>query len=148
MFSGLVSFVSENTVTDVFPENVSILEDRFSMILRITSLVSLILLLTDFSTFSVISEKCLSEKPSTFSVLRLATSGSTSVLVGECLLAFLLDDLSGILVLLYCLRLENSTWEFLLSNEEKLDFERFLEKQQRIKKATVLQSYQLKSIPK
>ena len=58
--------------------------------------VSLILLQTDFSIFSEISEKSLSEILGAFSVLKLAASGSTIGLAGESNLASFLDVLSGI----------------------------------------------------
>ena len=60
--------------------------------------VSFILLLTDFSIFSDISEKSRCEMLSTFSVLWLVISCLPSELDTESLLAFLLDDLSGIFV--------------------------------------------------
>ena len=92
---------SEFSVLGVWPDNGLIFEDRFSIILRIPLWpisVSFILLMTDFSIFSDISQKSRSEKLSTFSVLWLAVSGSFSELDTESLLAFLLDDLSDILV--------------------------------------------------
>ena len=58
---------------------------------------------TDFSTFSEISEKSLSEMQGRSAVLRLEVYGSPIELVGESLLAFLLDDLSGIFSLQFVL---------------------------------------------
>ena len=83
-----------------WPDNESIFEDRFSIIFRISLCpvsASFILLPTDFSIFSEVSEKSRSEILGTFSVLWLAASGSPSELDTESLLAFLLEDLSGIL---------------------------------------------------
>ena len=100
VFSRLILFVPGKVVPGVLPDNVSILDVRFSIILRISLwFVSafFLLLLTDFSTFSKISEKTLSEMVVTFFVLRLAASDWSSELVKDFLLAFLLDDLSGIL---------------------------------------------------
>ena len=82
-----------------WPDNESIFEDKFSIIFRISLCpvsASFILLLTDFSIFSEISEKSRSEILGTFSVLWLAASGSPSELDTESLLAFLLEDLTGI----------------------------------------------------
>ena len=58
---------------------------------------------TDFSTFSEISEKSLSEMQGRSAVLMLEVYGSPIELVGESLLAFLLDDLSGIFSLQFVL---------------------------------------------
>ena len=83
-----------------WPANESIFEDRFSIILRISLCpvsASFILLPTDFSIFSEISEKSRSKMLGAFSVLWLAASGSPNELDTESLLAFLLEDLSGIL---------------------------------------------------
>ena len=102
-----------------WPDNESIFEDRFSIIFRICLCpvsASFILLPTDFSIFSEISEKSRSEILGTFSVLWLAVSGSPTELDTESLLAFLLEDLSGILDF----KLTGSNYS--TRNEERLRF--------------------------
>ena len=64
--------------------------------LSVVSQYLFFLLPIDFSIFSDISEKSLSEMLGIISVLGLEASGSPSELVKESLLVFLLEDLSGI----------------------------------------------------
>ena len=84
---------------DVCPDRESIFEDRFLINFRISlcpASVSLTLLSIDFSIFSDISAKSLSEMLGIYSVHRLQDSGLPIELVKEFLLAFLLKDRSGI----------------------------------------------------
>ena len=78
----------------------SLLDDTFSIILNIYLCpisVSLIRRQTDFSISSDNSEKSFSYMLGKFSVLKLDVSGSPMELDTESLLAFLFEDLSGIL---------------------------------------------------
>ena len=89
----------------VLSDKESILDDKFSIIFNISlcpTSVSLIRRQTDFSVFSDNSEKYLSDMLGKFSVLKLDVSGSHMELDTESLLAFLFEDLSGILDFEFC----------------------------------------------
>ena len=97
---------------DVLSVNESILEDKFSIIFSISRCpvsVSLIRIFTDFSIFSVKSAKSLLEMLGTFPVLMLEHSGSSTELVIDSRLAFLLELRSGMLFGLISIFLRNNS---------------------------------------
>ena len=101
MFSEFTPFKPWFRSQDVLSVNESILEDKVSIIFSISRCpvsVSLIRLFTDFSIFSVKSAKSLSEMLGTFPVLMLEHSGSSTELVIDSRLAFLLELRSGIVL--------------------------------------------------
>ena len=115
-----------------FDDRESIFEDKFSIIFRISlcpASVSLTLLPIDSYFFSNISAKSLSEILGMFTVLRFEDSSSPIELVKESLLAFLLEDLSGIFDYSSVLGFEEFLFSRFPLNEKKLKFSIFIEYQ-------------------
>ena len=93
------SFIPVFTFFGFPSDKESTLEEKFFIIFKISLWlvsISLILLQTDLSTFSEISEKSLSDILCSFSVLAPVASGYSTELVGESLLVSLFSVLSGL----------------------------------------------------